>query len=84
MIRIDSIWLATEPMDMRAGTDTRGHGLLQYSVRRSRTVLICLPIVAPRASKCWCTTGWVFGWRPAACIKASFSGRALDTALTWN
>ena len=22
MIRIDSIWLATEPMDMRAGTDT--------------------------------------------------------------
>ncbi|WLH95242.1 IS66 family insertion sequence element accessory protein TnpB [Pseudomonas hefeiensis] len=22
MIRIDSIWLATEPMDMRAGTET--------------------------------------------------------------
>jgi len=22
MIRIDSIWLATQPMDMRAGTDT--------------------------------------------------------------
>jgi hypothetical protein len=22
LIRIDSIWLATEPMDMRAGTDT--------------------------------------------------------------
>lgn len=22
MIRIDTIWLATEPMDMRAGTDT--------------------------------------------------------------
>ena len=22
MIRIDAIWLATEPMDMRAGTDT--------------------------------------------------------------
>lgn len=22
MIRIDSIWLATEPIDMRAGTDT--------------------------------------------------------------
>jgi len=22
MIRIDAIWLATEPMDMRAGTET--------------------------------------------------------------
>ena len=22
MIRIDAVWLATEPMDMRAGTDT--------------------------------------------------------------
>ena len=22
MIRVDSIWLATQPMDMRAGTDT--------------------------------------------------------------
>ncbi|MFU2325040.1 IS66 family insertion sequence element accessory protein TnpB [Pseudomonas sp. NFX98] len=22
MIRVDSIWLATEPMDMRAGTET--------------------------------------------------------------
>jgi transposase len=22
MIRVDAVWLATEPMDMRAGTDT--------------------------------------------------------------
>ncbi|MFJ2715173.1 hypothetical protein ACIOZM_30665 [Pseudomonas sp. NPDC087346] len=46
MIRIDAIWLATEPMDMRAGTETAlARGSL-YSVRRSRTVLISLPIAA--------------------------------------
>lgn len=45
MIRIDSIWLATEPMDMRAGTDTAMARVVAV-FRRSRTVLICLPIAA--------------------------------------
>lgn len=49
MIRIDSIWLATEPMDMRAGTDTALARVARCSVRRSRTVLICLPTAAPIA-----------------------------------
>jgi hypothetical protein len=39
MIRIDSIWLATEPMDMRAGTETAlarvGAGLLANAAPRS-------------------------------------------------
>ncbi|VVN40067.1 hypothetical protein PS634_05357 [Pseudomonas fluorescens] len=33
MIRIDSIWLATEPMDMHAGTETA----------LARAIALCLP-----------------------------------------
>jgi len=37
MIRIDSIWLATEPMDMRAGNETA----------LERVIALCLPIRQP-------------------------------------
>ena len=47
MIRIDSIWLATEPMDMRAGTDTVLARVVAVFVRRSRTAHIYLPTPAP-------------------------------------
>ncbi|WP_180963712.1 hypothetical protein [Pseudomonas plecoglossicida] len=43
VIRIDTIWLATEPMDMCAGTETAMARLIRRSVRRSRTALTCLP-----------------------------------------
>ncbi|MCF5686837.1 hypothetical protein [Pseudomonas sp. PA-1-3F] len=46
---VDSIWLATGPMDMRAALKPRWRELSRYSVRRSRTVLICLPTVVPIA-----------------------------------
>lgn len=46
MFRIDAIWLATEPMGMRAGTEKALARVLRYSVQRSRTALICSPIVA--------------------------------------
>jgi len=40
MIRIDAIWLATEPLDMRAGTETAtgqgGGGLLFANKRANR------------------------------------------------
>ena len=38
MIRIDAVWLATEPMDMRAGTDTAPPTLIR---------LTCLPTAGP-------------------------------------
>lgn len=38
MTRIDRIWLATEPLHMRAGTETALACLSRCSVRRSRTV----------------------------------------------
>ncbi|BFT63772.1 hypothetical protein PMm318_A45310 [Pseudomonas moorei] len=47
MIRIDAIWLATEPMDMRAGTETALARVIAVFGARSRTVLICLPTAAP-------------------------------------
>jgi len=43
MIRIDSIWLATETMDIRAGTETA----LARVLAVFHTVLICLPTAAP-------------------------------------
>ncbi len=46
MIRIDPIWLATEPMDMRAGIETALVRMID-SVQRSRTALICSPTAAP-------------------------------------
>jgi len=39
VIRIDTIWLATEPMDMRAGTETA----------LARVVAVFSPIAAPTA-----------------------------------
>ncbi|SFU41615.1 hypothetical protein SAMN05428951_101505 [Pseudomonas sp. OV546] len=49
MIRIDAIWLSTDPMDMRAGTDTALARVIAVSVRRSCTVLIYSPTAAPLA-----------------------------------
>jgi hypothetical protein len=46
MIRIDAIWLAAEPMDMRAGAETALAKLMRSSVRRNRTVLISLSTAA--------------------------------------
>jgi hypothetical protein len=48
VIRIDAIWLATEPMDMRAGTETALARVIAVfgAAKRSRTVPISLPIAA--------------------------------------
>ncbi|VVN82555.1 hypothetical protein PS708_01222 [Pseudomonas fluorescens] len=45
MIRIDTIWLAPEPMDMRAGTETARARVVAVfgAAQRSGTVLICSP-----------------------------------------
>lgn len=61
MIRIDAVWIATEPADMRAGVDRllarvvhvfgaaqAHHGYLFGNARA-------------RSSSCWCTTASVFG-----------------------
>ncbi|KPB95889.1 Uncharacterized protein ALO36_00553 [Pseudomonas syringae pv. tomato] len=40
MIRIDSIWLATEPMDMRAGTET---ALARVPTQRASEINKLLP-----------------------------------------
>jgi hypothetical protein len=55
VIRIDTIWLATEPMDMRTGTETA----LARVVRRSRTAPISSQIAAPVHGG---MAAWVSGW----------------------
>ena len=42
MIRIDEIWLATAPLDMRAGPDTALARVVKV-FGAARTVLICSP-----------------------------------------
>lgn len=41
MIRIDSIWLATEPLDLRAGTDT---ALARVVAVFGGAAALCLPV----------------------------------------
>ena len=84
MIRIDSIWLATEPMDMRAGTDT---ALARVVAVFGAAQPHCAYLFANRRAnrmKVLVHDGWVSGWRRADCIKASSFGRVLDTAVRWN
>ncbi|QCG65323.1 transposase [Pseudomonas veronii] len=80
MIRIDSIWLAIEPMDMRAGTET---ALARVVAVFGAAQPNCAYLFANRRAnrmKVLVHDGLVSGWRPAACTKASFSGPALGTA----
>ncbi|CRM33790.1 hypothetical protein [Pseudomonas sp. 24 E 1] len=48
MIRIDAIWLSTEPMDMRAGTDTAL--ATQYCKNGGDHRFYCLSFTAARAA----------------------------------
>ena len=69
MIRIEAVWLAVEPLDMRAGTDTAVARVVKVEDRRAPTTLTCSRIDAPIASRCSFMTVWVFGSAPGDCIK---------------
>ena len=60
MIRIDAMWLAVEPVDMRAGADRLLARVVQVfgaaRDNRQHTTATSSPIRARRASSCWCTT----------------------------
>ena len=47
MIRIDAVWLATEPMDMRAGTDTALARVVKVFGAAIPIRRICLPTAGP-------------------------------------
>ena len=50
MIRIDAVWLATEPMDMRAGTDTALARVVKvFGAPHTRIRPICFPTEGPTA-----------------------------------
>jgi hypothetical protein len=50
MIRIDAVWLAVAPLDMRCGMDSvLARIVAVFSVRRARTRPTCSPTRAPRA-----------------------------------
>jgi transposase len=51
VIRIDALWLATEPLDMRAGTDTALARVVAVlgAARPHHAYLFCLPTGEPTA-----------------------------------
>jgi hypothetical protein len=46
MIRIDEIWLASGPLDMRAGPDKALAQVVRYSVRSVPIAPLCSPIAS--------------------------------------
>lgn len=49
VIRIDAVWLAIDPLDMRAGTDTALARVCRSLVPRVLITPTCSPIAAPPA-----------------------------------
>ena len=48
MIRIDTIWLAPEPMDMRAGTETaRARVVAVFGAAQRSAAALCLSVRQP-------------------------------------
>ena len=75
LIRIDAVWLATEPMDMRAGTDTALARVVKvFGAAHPHQAYLFANRRANRIEKCWCMTVLVSGWRPGGCTKATSSG----------
>jgi hypothetical protein len=52
--RIDAIWLATAPPDMRAGADTTLAWVVQVFGSAGRTMPLSLPTPAPTGRRSWC------------------------------
>ena len=75
MIRIDAVWLATEPVDMRAGTDTALARVVKvFGAAHPNQAYLLVNRRANRIEKCWCMTASVSGWRPGGCTRATSSG----------
>ena len=61
MIRIDAVWLAVEPLDMRAGADRLLASVVGvFGAARAHHGYL-FANAAQRACGSWCTTALVFG-----------------------
>ena len=49
VIRMDAVWLAVEPLDMRAGTEAALVRVVNIVGAARRTLPACSPIAAPTA-----------------------------------
>ena len=74
MIRIDSLWLAVGPMDMRAGAERLLARVVQVFGAAQAITATCFPTRGPRASSCWCMTDSGFGAHHAGSMRAASSG----------
>jgi len=85
MIRIDAAWLATAPLDMRAGTDTALARVVSvFGAAHPHHAYLFANKRANRM-KVWCTTASASGWPLAACTRASSSGLHRSMPIgSWN
>lgn len=61
MIRIDEVWLALAPVDMRAGADRLLASVVQVFGAAQAITDTCSPTHVPPVSSCWCTTASASG-----------------------
>ena len=67
MIRIDALWLAVQPMDMRAGPERLLASVVQvFGQAQAHHGYLFANARAPPASSCSCTTASACGARRAA------------------
>ena len=78
VIRIEAVWLAVDPLDMRAGSETILAKVVQVFGAAQPHHAYCF--VNRRASwlNCWCPTALVSGWPRDGCTKAASCVRRLE------
>ncbi|WP_238474308.1 IS66 family insertion sequence element accessory protein TnpB [Pseudomonas cavernicola] len=93
MIRIDAIWLATEPMDMRAGTDTalarvvavfgaaKPHCAYLFANRRANRMKVLVHAPTPYRPKKSQPSRWLLRFRPPLRKASRLCPRASPAAL---
>jgi hypothetical protein len=61
VFRIDAVWLAVQPIDMRAGADRLLASVVHVLGAAQMHHGYLFAIAVPPASNCWCTTALVSG-----------------------
>lgn len=63
MIRVEAIWLAVNPLDMRAGTETALARVVAVFGAARPCHAYCSPIGGPTASRYWYMTASACDWK---------------------
>jgi hypothetical protein len=82
MIRVDAVWLATEPLDMRAGVDSALARVVKvFGAAHPHTAYLLANRRANRMKVLVGTMASGSGWQPDDCMLATFSGHIVYLLL---